>query len=578
VPAAADEDAPSAEEIAADKPLVSEQLAPLELGARLEKRAAVHARFSHVIGRAVLLTMIYISACRAHAAHAGAAADTHALPRAVALEVFPRAMEPGGELWALLLVWVCSYHAGDLFERVGAPKALGMLVAGLVLRSLPPAQDNTAALDHLVNWWSKDFRAAAMALVLLRAGLGMDISSVVAYGWSLPVMATLPSLAESVIGAAFASYLFGMPFLLAWVMSFMVSAVGPAIIASGCAAVKEKGYVNKAPNFLMTTAVFDDTTCIIGFNCLLHAWIPGEGDVGWQYAIGPMNLVLGVFGGVVAALALSATALYPGTGPRTWTLFTVCMCMIFVAETHELLGAGAIANLVFGLGVRFLWKRGWPARFLAPEHAHDPAAASAEMLLSSMAGLYKVWNIVFYPLLFGLIGASLNARKADPTIGSLAVAYAFFTCGIRFLVTMGVTQLPMFRSFTPRERVFMSLAWISKATTQAAFATVPLIELTAWTVHHPGESWKGHSAADLILFGQQIQWCCVISIFVGTPLGTVFMNNGAPFLLRLVGAADADATPQAGDEEAPETKAESGGDDDATDSGGGAAAEEAGRA
>ncbi len=127
------------------------------------------------------------------------------------------------------------------------------------------------------------------------------------------------------------------------------------------------------------------------------------------------------------------------------------------------------------------------------------------------------------------------------------------------MATLGVTQLPMFRSFTPRERVFMSLAWISKATTQAAFATVPLIELTAWTVHHPGESWKGHSAADLILFGQQIQWCCVISIFVGTPLGTVFMNNGAPFLLRLVGAADEDATPQGGDKESAEQggKAES---------------------
>jgi NhaP-type Na+/H+ or K+/H+ antiporter len=384
----------------------------LELGARLEKRAAVHARFSHVIGRAVLLTMIYISACRAaRSARRCGGSRARARCHAVALELFPRAMRPGGELWALLLVWVCSYHAGDLFERVGAPKALGMLVAGLVLRSLPPAQDNAAALDQLVNWWSRDFRAAAMALVLLRAGLGMDISSVMAYGWSLPVMATLPSLAESVIGAAFASYLFSMPFLLAWVMSFMVSAVGPAIIASGCAAVKEKGYVNKAPNFLMTTAVFDDTTCIIGFNCLLHAWIPGEGNVGWQYAIGPMNLVLGVFGGVVAALALSATALYPGTGPRTWTLFAVCMCLIFVAETHELLGAGAIANLVFGLGVRNLWKRGWPARFLAPEHAHDPAAASAEMLLSSMAGLYKVWNIVFYPLLFGLAPVWMRARR-----------------------------------------------------------------------------------------------------------------------------------------------------------------------
>jgi len=53
----------------------------------------------------------------------------------VARELFEGSMVPGGALWSLLLVWVCSYHAGEAFERLGAPKALGMLVSGLVLRS-----------------------------------------------------------------------------------------------------------------------------------------------------------------------------------------------------------------------------------------------------------------------------------------------------------------------------------------------------------------------------------------------------------------------------------------------------------
>jgi hypothetical protein len=514
---------------------VRRPLAPLELGARLEKRAALHARFSHVVGRALLLAMIYV----------------------IALELFPRAMAPGGQLWSLLLVWVASYHTGELFEKFGAPKALGMLISGLILRSLPPASPNEAPLQNLVSWWSKDIRAAAMALVLLRAGLGMDISAVRVYGAALPIMATLPTLIESVIGAAFASYLFGMPYTLAWVISFMVSAVGPAIVASGCSAVKERGFAPAAPNFLMMTAVFDDTTCIIGFNCLLHALIPSGGNVGWDYAIGPMNLILGVFGGTVAALALSATALFPGGGARTWTLFAVCMCLIFVAETHELLGAGAIANLVFGLGVRALWKAGWPRRggLLSREHAACTTGAVADdMLHNSLAGLYRVWNIVFYPLLFGLIGASLNARTADPALARLAVAYAFFTVAIRFFATLLVTQLPpLARRFTRRERVFMALAWVSKATTQAAFATVPLLELQGWVEEHPGELWKGYSGAELIQFGYDIQWCCAISIFVGTPLGTVFMNNFAPYLLARADdvapelAADAAA---GGDEEA----------------------------
>jgi hypothetical protein len=258
-----------------------------------------------------------------------------------------------------------------------------------------------------------------------------------------------------------------------------------------------------------------------------------------------MNLVLGVFGGVVAALAMSATSLYPGPGPRTWTLFAMCMMLIFVAEKYELLGAGAIANLVFGLGVRNLWKRGWPHRFIDPEHAADPDAVATHYLKESLGGLYKVWNISFYPLLFGLIGASLDARAADPAIGRMAVGYSFFTIAIRFFGTLLVVHLPAFRAFTTRERIFMAAAWISKATTQAAFATVPLLELQAWVTAHPGESWKGNTPAQLLLYGKYIQWTCVISIFTGTPIGTVLIVNGAEWLLEKIPGPDAGTEPPA---------------------------------
>ena len=153
------------------------------------------------------------------------------------------------------------------------------------------------------------------------------------------------------------------------------------------------------------------------------------------------------------------------------------------------------------------------------------------MLKESLGGLYKVWNISFYPLLFGLIGASLDVRVADPEIGRLAVAYSFFTIAVRFFATLLSTLLPPFRGFSTRERVFMAFAWISKATTQAAFATVPLLTIAAWVADHPGESWKGNTPEQLLLFGKYIQWTCVIAIFTGTPLGTVLIVNGAHFLL-----------------------------------------------
>lgn len=101
---------------------------------------------------------------------------------------------------------------------------------------------------------------STVALVLLRAGLGIDLRTVQSYGFAIPTMAILPSVCESLLGAAVAQALIGMPFLLAWVMSFIISAVGPAIVTAGCSSVKERGFAPAAPNFLMTCSCFDDAT------------------------------------------------------------------------------------------------------------------------------------------------------------------------------------------------------------------------------------------------------------------------------------------------------------------------------
>ena len=90
-------------------------LAPLEVGELLEIRNRAKSLFRHTLGRAVLLAMIYL----------------------VAKELVPGAMEPGGSLWSLLLVWVCAYHVGHAFDSVGAPKSLGFLVSGALLPRPP---------------------------------------------------------------------------------------------------------------------------------------------------------------------------------------------------------------------------------------------------------------------------------------------------------------------------------------------------------------------------------------------------------------------------------------------------------
>lgn len=447
--------------------------------------------------------------------------------------LFPQLMVPGGKLWSLLLVWVTAYNAGELVDLMRVPKSVGMLAAGLILVNLPAAPDShlPLALAHLSSQWGKDIRAAALALVLLRAGLGIDLAAVRRNGLAFYAMAVLPSAIESVVGAGIATSLFGMPYVMALGMAFVISAASPSIITTSCLLVKERGYSHSAPNFLMLTTVFDDAICIIGANCLLFSYIPTNvGNRGYNVAHGPLNAILGVTGGCIAAFLLSATALWNTPSRRACALFLLAMGMIFTAGKNNFPGAGADASLIFGLLTRWAWQQCTPRMLASAEH--QAMGAHVAMLREAHMHLKAIWEVSFYPLLFGLIGATLSRRSITSRTGRLAVIYATVTCCVRVLATAAVVHLPTFtRRFSRRERVFLCCAFLTKATVQAAFATLLGDLLKQWVAAHPGELFDGHTAAELAVFGDLAKWASVISIFISVPIGSFLMLNGAPYLL-----------------------------------------------
>jgi hypothetical protein len=312
-------------------------------------------------------------------------------------------------------------------------------------------------------------------------------------------------------------------------MSFMIAAVGPAVVTASAASVKERGYAPNAPNFLMACCCFDDATCIIGFNCVLHAYLSSDASNGrYAYLLGPLALVMSPLGGAVAACVLSATAVWCTPARRSGILVCMCAMLMYVASSYEQIGAGALANLTLGLATRHAWLRGWPFPLLSGEHRADVSRTATEMLLSAHKNLAWLWHCSLYPLLFGLMGASFNIVGAGPSAVK-AIAYAFVAMGIRVAATLCVTQaMPR---FTRRERIFLALSWCSKAAAQAAFAGVPRALIAAWVADHPGQTHRGASAAQLLRWSDDIAWCCTVAIFLSNPLAMLFINNGAYFLL-----------------------------------------------
>jgi len=302
--------------------------------------------------------------------------------------LFPRDMAPGHMLWITCLVWLVAYHIGELFEAFHMPKSLGMMLSGVVLRSMGGTDGHQPPLYGLDLARSRNIRAGAMALVFLRTGIGINLRTIRAGGPSLLALVTLPSMLESLVTSFVARYFFHMPYILALTLSFMVAAVGPGALSAGCASVKERGYAPRAPNFLMTSMCFDDVTCIVFFNCLLHAYLAG-GDVSsgeaWGYKTVLLALLVGTLGGLVASAVVACTAVWCTPARRSGVLLLCCAMYMYVAMGYEQTGTGAIANLMLGLGTRHAWRRGWPFPMLSIEHRADVPRAATHMLLATQA-------------------------------------------------------------------------------------------------------------------------------------------------------------------------------------------------
>ena len=463
----------------------------------------------------------------------------------------------GSPIWCVALVWVCALHAGELAHLVGIPKALAMLGAGVALVNLQ-------LIGGLTRAWSRNLRVGAAALILLRAGLGIDLATIRGYGWSFPVFAVVPSIMEAVLSALAARALFGLPYLLALCMAFIIAPVGHAVISSGCANVKERGYARAGPSFLQACCSFDGAFCMVVFQLLLHAYVTllaskysspasafGTQGSNPGYALPPLLFLASLFGSAVCTLLLAATCLWCTVERRTAMLVACCVALQYGATMYPPVGAGVgpATNLVLGLGVRHAWRTGRPRLLLSEAHAKNVVAEAADMLVTAQRHLTVLWETCMFPLLFGLLGTSFDAQNPpgyastdaphDDTLRqtqwslALCCGYVAISQSIRCVVSVGITRT--FKRFTAREQLYIALAWCTKASIQAAFATLPrytLNKLISSMTNSKGESAiPAAERAQLHQWGNTIVWCCVASVFLSMPVGLVWVNVAPYYLL-----------------------------------------------
>lgn len=408
---------------------------------------------------------------------------------------------PGGNLFGIIILFYCAVSGGKLFGLIKLPTLpplpplLGMLLAGFLIRNIPVISDNI----QIKHKWSSALRSIALSVILVRAGLGLDSNALKKLKGVCVRLSMGPCLVEACSSALLAHFLMGLPWQWGFMLGFVVGAVSPAVVVPSMLLLQEGGYgVEKGvPTLLMAAGSFDDILAITGFNtCLGMAF--STGSTVFNVLKGVLEVVIGMAAGFLLGFFIQY---FPSSDQdklvwkRAYLVLGLAVLAVFSSTYFGFPGSGGLCTLVMA----FLAGKGW---------------ASTKVDVEKIIAV--AWSI-FQPLLFGLIGAEVSIASLRPETVGLCVA----TLGIAVLIRILTTYLMVcFAGFNIKEKIFISFAWLPKATVQAAIGSVAL------------DTARSHGEKELEGYGMDVLTVAFLAILITAPIGGLLIGLLGPRLLE----------------------------------------------
>jgi NhaP-type Na+/H+ or K+/H+ antiporter len=143
-------------------------------------------------------------------------------------------------LTSLSLIFLVGLSMARICQKLKLPRMIGILVTGIVLG--PYVQN---FLDSSILNISTELRQIALIIILIKAGLSLNISDLKKVGRPAFLMSFLPALFEIGAFVVFAPMLLNISILESAIMGSVLGAVSPAVVIPKMVELMDKGYGTK---------------------------------------------------------------------------------------------------------------------------------------------------------------------------------------------------------------------------------------------------------------------------------------------------------------------------------------------
>ena len=381
---------------------------------------------------------------------------------------------------SLFLIFLLGFIGGYLLEKIKIPKIVWYLILGILLGpSLLNIVDNS-----LLNI-SSYLRQIALVIILTRSGLSLNLRNLKEIGRAAILMCFIPASFEIIGIVIFAPILLGISYFEAMLLGSVLAAVSPAIVVPRMIKLKNEGYgeVNLVPEIIMAGSSCDDIYVIVLFYSFKNLVASNSFSALSLLKI-PSSIILGVLlGFLVGIIIVKAFKKFNINTPyKIIIMLSSSFGMLFLEEfLDQYVSISALLGIiVMGIIV---------SKYLK------------EDVVKIKQGYESLWN-GFEILLFALVGCITDINLAFSKEGVLILGLILL--GLIFR-SIGVLLCVIKTKYTWKEKMFLIISYLPKATVQASIGGIALKE--------------GLPCGTLILTA------AVVAILVTAPLGAILMDT-----------------------------------------------------
>ena len=387
-------------------------------------------------------------------------------------------------LVSVALILVSGVVLEYTLKKLKLPALLGYLIAGILFG---PFGLNLVDSDLLRL--SPDIRQVALIVILTRAGLSLDVKRLFEVGRPAIMMCFVPATIEIIASMILGPLFFGFSLIQSLLIGAILAAVSPAVVVPRMVDLIQthRGTKKQVPQMILAGASADDVFVLVLFSAFLTIALGGSVSA-WTFMQVPVSIISGILGGAILGYLLNVLFVHI-------QLKRVFQVMILLATGMLLMRLETVfAGLFSGI--------------LAVISMNIMIRTQSEKLSNDLSGSFNQIWLVAEIFLFFLVGVSVNPANAL-SYGFLPILFIILLSLCRIFI--GVRLCLLNTHFNKKEKIFVLMSYLPKATVQAAIGSVPL--------------------ANGIAGGELMLTLAVLSILITAPIGAIGMDYFAPRLL-----------------------------------------------